>query len=212
MGHQTLLNTPKLLLITDLSGLRSEQLLQRCAAAMRGGVDAILLRAPALDRAHLLALAAHLRDSTRQWGARLLIHTHADIARAVDADGVHVARHAIAHIPAIRHWLGEDASSMTLSASCHDDNELEAARRAGADFALLSPVFPTRSHPGAATLGVTRFRQLAHKAGLPVIALGGINPDNRDRLHGFGIAVIRAILHAPDPELAARRLMPYDTD
>ncbi|MDE2406203.1 MAG: thiamine phosphate synthase, partial [Sphingomonadales bacterium] len=59
-------------------------------------------------------------------------------------------------------------------ATAHDLRELAAARRARADAVLLSPVFPTRSHPGAATLGPQRFRALATRAGLPVIALGGM--------------------------------------
>jgi thiamine-phosphate pyrophosphorylase len=52
--------------------------------------------------------------------------------------------------------------------------EIGLARRLGADAALLSPVFPTRSHPGGAVLGPVRFRLLARQARLPVIALGGM--------------------------------------
>lgn len=59
-------------------------------------------------------------------------------------------------------------------ATAHDMGELGLAARLGADAALLSPVFPTRSHPGGAALGAVRFRLLARRSMLPVIALGGM--------------------------------------
>jgi thiamine-phosphate pyrophosphorylase len=60
-------------------------------------------------------------------------------------------------------------------ASAHDLREIAAANRARANAVLISPVHPTRSHPGAATLGPVRFRLLARRAAMPVIALGGMN-------------------------------------
>ena len=60
-------------------------------------------------------------------------------------------------------------------ATAHDGDELMAAVSAGADGIFLSPVFPTASHPGAATLGVLGFRVLAQQSPVPVIALGGMN-------------------------------------
>jgi thiamine-phosphate pyrophosphorylase len=60
-------------------------------------------------------------------------------------------------------------------ATAHGIGELGLAARLGADAALLSPVFPTRSHPGGKVLGAVRFRLLARQAGLPVIALGGMS-------------------------------------
>jgi thiamine-phosphate pyrophosphorylase len=61
------------------------------------------------------------------------------------------------------------------SASAHDLRELKAAERQGAHLVFLSPVFPTRSHPGARTLGRVRFGLLARQARIPVIALGGMD-------------------------------------
>jgi len=95
---------------------------------------------------------------------------------------------------------------MTVSASCHNAGELDRAIHSGANFALLSPVFPTASHPEEPPLEVTRFVQLAKGVSLPVVALGGITPENRAELSGYGVAVISAILDADDPKLAARQL------
>lgn len=97
-------------------------------------------------RGHLAILA----DSTltaREWGA----------------DGVYGAPRALYPTRAV----------LTL-ATAHSLRELGAANRARADAVLLSPAFPTRSHPGAATLGPLRFRLLAERAAMPVIALGGL--------------------------------------
>ena len=70
-------------------------------------------------------------------------------------------------------------------ATVHDLHELALANRMGADAALLSPVFPTRSHPGAKVLGPLRFRLLARHAAMPVIALGGMDARAARRL-GWG--------------------------
>jgi len=172
--------------------------------ALAGGVDGVLVREKTMDSARLLALAARLRALTRRYGAGLIVHTQADVAQAVDADGVHVAARDLAELPAMRAWLNN--TRMTLSASCHSADELRRARAMGADFALLSPVFATSSHPDRRPLGVTSFKRLAAAAGLPVIALGGITPTNRHQLAGFGVAVIGAILDAPDAAAAASAL------
>jgi len=192
-------------LITDASGREPEAFFAAAEAALRGGVDAVLAREKAMDSARLLAFCARFRAMTRDYGARLLGHTQADVARAVGADGVHVSAAGIGEITAIRRWLGPEA--MAISASCHDADELRRAAEAGADFALLSPVFPTASHPGAPHLGARKFRELAQAAPLPVVALGGITPENRGELAGWPVAAIRALLDADDPEAAARSLL-----
>jgi thiamine-phosphate diphosphorylase len=199
---------PSLILITDSRRLEPEAFIGRVGAALRGGADAVLVREKQMDSARLLAFASRLRLLTRDHGARLIVHTQADVAVAVDADGVHVGAADIGDLPGMRHWLG--GMAMSLSASCHSAGELADAAAAGADFALLSPVFPTSSHPDAAQLGVAQFRRLADAAPLPVLALGGITVANRALLAGFGVAVIGALLDAADAEAAAESLRGCD--
>ena len=74
------------------------------------------------------------------------------------------------------------ASDLLTLATAHSLREIGLANCARADAVLLSPVFPTRSHPGAATLGPLRFRLLAAHARMPVIALGGMTPRTARRL------------------------------
>lgn len=79
------------------------------------------------------------------------------------------------------------------SAPAHDRRELVAARRAGAAVVFVSPVFATRSHPGAPALGPVRFGLLVRPAGVPVIALGGMTRDRARRLRPLGAAGWAAI-------------------
>lgn len=77
----------------------------------------------------------------------------------------------------------------------HDLAEARAALRARADAVFVSPVFATRSHPGAASLGKRRARVIGRAAGVPIIALGGMSEARFRRLHGFhGYAAIDAWL------------------
>jgi len=195
---------PSLLLITDHTRYPGEAFFASVEDALKGGVDAVLVREKQMDSARLLAFCARLRSLTRVHDARLLVHTQADVALAVGADGVHLASPDIGELSSMRRWLKD--AQISLSASCHDADELQAACDGGADFALLSPVFATRSHPGAAHLGVAAFRVLAEHAALPVVALGGIVPANRGQLAGHPVAVISALLGAEDVEQAARGL------
>lgn len=84
-----------------------------------------------------------------------------------------------------------------VGASCHDGNELARAAQLGVDFATLSPVRETASHPDAQPLGWERFAQLVADAQIPAYALGGVGPDDLERacaVGAQGVAGIRAFL------------------
>jgi len=83
-----------------------------------------------------------------------------------------------------------------IGVSCHDAGELARAQALGADFAVLGPVQPTPSHPGAAGMGWDRFAALLGNCTLPVYALGGLRADDLDaaqRRGAHGISMMRAI-------------------
>lgn len=94
-------------------------------------------------------------------------------AREWGADGIYGAPRAL--YPRRRDLL--------RIATAHNMAEIAQANRMAADAVMLSPVFPTRSHPGGATLGPQRFLHLAQHARCPVIALGGMNAAKARRLH-----------------------------
>jgi thiamine-phosphate pyrophosphorylase len=94
------------------------------------------------------------------------IHLRGGNRRGALADGCGVARRC----------------GLPVTSSAHSRTELVRARRAGADAVFLSPVFPTRSHPGAPALGTVRWAALARNAGLPALALGGVSEQTARRL------------------------------
>ena len=114
-----------------------------------------------------------LRRIARAKGHVTILADSALTAREWGADGIYGAPRALA----------PRRSGLIHLATAHDLTELGLAARLGADAALLSPVFPTRSHPGGRVLGPVRFRLLARQAGLPVIALGGMDAA---RAHALG--------------------------
>jgi 8-oxo-dGTP diphosphatase len=83
-----------------------------------------------------------------------------------------------------------------LSASCHNEKDLQQAEKLGVDFCVLSPVLPTRSHPDATPLGWTVFKDLVEKVNVPVYALGGMSPEQEAKAlesGAQGVAGIRGL-------------------
>lgn len=150
---------------------------------------AIIFRHGELMPQSRLALARILRAATRARGVKLLIAEDMRLALDVRADGVHFSERALARagtrLRRLPHWL--------VTAAAHSLPALRRAAQAGVTAALLSPVFATMSHPGAAPLGILRFAALAHHSPLPVYGLGGISDRSARRLRGSGAAGIAAI-------------------
>jgi thiamine-phosphate diphosphorylase len=136
---------------------------------------------------------------------RLFVNDRLDVALAVGAAGVQLARGSLTPEDARRlnagWWIGK---------SVHDLREAEAAHAGGADYLLVGPVFPTATHPDRAPLGFARLKEIVG-VGLPVIAIGGVTPERIPELVAVaavhGVAAIRALWHAADPADAARRMV-----
>jgi thiamine-phosphate pyrophosphorylase len=186
----------RLYLIADTT-VAHRPIRQAVEAAVRSGVRLVQLREKQLSDRDYLSLARDIRAITAAAGARLLINSRLQIAAAVDADGVHLPRDA--STGEARRALGPGA---LIGVSAHSAEELRRAEAEGADFATLSPVFPTASKPWAIeVLGLGRFASLSGTTALPVFALGGVQPENAwDCLQAgaYGIAVVSSIMDAPD--------------
>ncbi len=152
---------PALWLISDA---RNDAGLERALAALPRG-SGLVYRHYHLDGPERLARFRALRRAARARGHRIVLADSALTAREWGADGIYGPPRSL--------WPRR--AGLLHLATAHDLRELGLAARVGADAALLSPVFPTRSHPGGGTLGAVRFRLLARQAALPVIALGGMN-------------------------------------
>ena len=157
-----------------------------------GAADALWqLRIPGASRDEVKGAALRAL-TTRPWlRESLLVNRDIELARELGV-GVHLKAAQLRELgkrPLPRNaWVG---------ASCHDAWELELAAGLDADFATLSPVNATASHPGVAPLGWDRFAHLVADARLPVYALGGVGPDDLQRARAAGaqgVAGIRAFL------------------
>lgn len=165
---------PAIAMPTDLSRVPDPV---RASGRLPAGAAVILRDAGHPDR---LAVGIALRRSTLVRGQMLLVAGDPALAEALDADGLHVPERMIG-AQAVRHWRRANPGRL-MSAACHSLAALRRAERAGADFALLSPVFPTASHPGGRVLGLYRAAALAVATDLVVLAMGGIERGNAHRL------------------------------
>lgn len=130
----------------------------------------ILLRHYSLPEAQRRTLFLKIRAVGRRRGHLLLLSGTPAQARIWGADG----------------WHGRGRGAGLHSASVHNLAEMRAAERAGASILFVSPVYPTRSHPGAAGLGASGFARLARRTDLPVIALGGVDGEKAPKLMALG--------------------------
>ena len=162
---------PPLYAITQASKPGINPFMARLRAALRNGVRLVQIREKDMDPGRLRDFAREVTGICHAHGARTLVNGDIGLAKQVGADGVHLQTGQFMHLDA------PPVSGMLWAASCHDRAELEKAATLGADFAVLSPVLPTRSHPGAPTLGWDGFATACRNLPMPVYALGGMKPD-----------------------------------
>ena len=188
---------PRLLVITDRLGaaLPLETIADRLCAP--GGAPWLLFRDKDMPRRERAALGWSLREMARVAGVLFSVSVDVELAAEIRADGVHLQ--SLDQIGPARARLGDRA---IIGLSCHAAGEVAAARDADADYATLSPIFPTASKPGyGPPLGVEALRAAA-EAGLPVFALGGVLPENAPSCReagAHGVAVMGPVMRAQDP-------------
>ena len=112
---------------------------------------------------------------------------------AAGADGIHLPEGMARRGPPA--WAAgvRRRPGFLVTAAAHSPSAIRRAYRTGADAVVLSPVFPTASHPGAPCLGPLRFARWCRQSPLPVYALGGVNSRTAGRLAGSGLAGIAGI-------------------
>lgn len=134
----------------------------------------------------------------------VMINDRVDVALAACAAGVHVGADDLP-VTAVRRITPPD---FIVGRSVGDDAEVAGAR--GADYVGIGPVYATTSKPDAGdAIGVAEFARLARACGVPAVAIGGITPERVPPLiaaGAAGVAVIRAVFGADDPERSARSL------
>lgn len=181
------LELPTLYAISNAAELGVEAFLKILEVNIINGLQLIQLREKNLSRDELRALALRVLALAHSHGAKMLLNGDVALAQEVGADGVQLTSTQLAE-------LTERPAVDWCAASCHSAEELHCAEELGCDFALLSPVLPTQSHPGAPHLGWDNFAAIASGSSIPVYALGGLNHGDMQTAwqHGaHGIALLR---------------------
>jgi thiamine-phosphate pyrophosphorylase len=154
--------------------------------AAREGVEMIQIRAKELSARELSGLVRSvLRVAQR---SRILVNTRTDVALACGAHGVHLPAESMTPDTVRRITPG----GFLIGVSCHTIQELRAAEREGADFAVYGPVFPSVTK-SLTPIGIEAFREAARSVRLPVYALGGITARNAEQCIAAGAAGVAGI-------------------
>ena len=187
--------------ITDNVRDGQSGLIERCAAAARGGATCIQLRLKEVSARDLVALTHEL---VRAVGVPVIVNDRADVAIACGAAGVHLGANDLP-VSAVRKFAPD---GFIIGTSVGNDEERAAAR--GADYAGIGPVFTTSSKKDAgAAIGIAEFTRLAVATGIPAVGIGGITAANARAVidaGGAGVAVIAAVMGASDPFAAAKEM------
>jgi thiamine-phosphate pyrophosphorylase len=199
--HQ-LLQRSRLYLVTA----PTDNLFTTVEAALQAGLSVVQYRDKTADDSVRFRHAHKLCQLCRQHGALFIVNDRADLAVAVDADGVHLGQDDIP-ISLARQLVG---SQRLIGRSTHKPDDLHCAIQEGADYIGVGPVYETPTKKGRAAAGFDYVRYAADHATIPWFAIGGINAQNLAEVQSAGaekVAVVRAIMKAEAPLQVTQQLL-----
>jgi thiamine-phosphate pyrophosphorylase len=174
-------------------------------AALSGGVDIVQLREKELGRAEIERAAQTFRRVCDTYSAPFIVNDDPDLARACDADGVHLGQDD-GSVEEARALLGPDA---IIGLSTHSEEQIQASNDASVDHVSVGPIWETPTKAGRPAVGLELISYAAAHAAHPFFAIGGIDAANAAQVRGAGaerLCVVRAIRDAADPTAAAEAL------
>lgn len=195
-----------LYLVTDreLSGNRTTR--EIVQAAVRGGVTCVQLREKTCDTREFIEQALFIKDFLMANHIPLIINDKIDVAKAVEADGVHLGQSDMSFNMAKA--ILKD--SMIIGISAESIEDAIQAEKDGADYIGVSPIFATPTKTDTAPpLGLNGLLEIRKAVKIPLVGIGGLNKKNAGDViknGADGIAVVSAIVAADDPEKAAKEL------
>jgi thiamine-phosphate pyrophosphorylase len=176
-------------------------------AALEAGAPTLQARLKTGTDGDRFRLALHIAERCRAAGATCLVNDRADLAVAVEADGVHVGADDLP-VPAVRRVVGPDA---LVGGTARDPETARRLVAEGASYLGVGPTFATASKVGLPDpIGVDGVRAVVEAVDVPVIAIAGITVATVESVMStgaYGVAVIGAIVDSPDPHTATHDLM-----
>lgn len=174
-------------------------------AALSGGADIVQLREKELPRAEIERAADTFRRVCDTYSALFIVNDDPDLARACDADGVHVGQDD-GSVAEAREMLGPDA---IIGLSTHSEEQIAASAGAPVDHISVGPIWETPTKAGRPGVGLELITHAAAHAPHPFFAIGGIDTGNAEEVVRAGarrLCVVRAVRDAADPAAAAEAL------
>lgn len=195
-----------LYLITDRHHTAGRTLHAVVNEALDHGAGAVQIREKDLAVRSLLTLTREITALTKQYGARCFVNDRVDVCLSVPGVGIHLRSDSLP-VDQVRRLVGPDR---LIAVSTHSSDEVQRAEQQGADFVVLGPIYDTPSKRAfGEPIGLSAIDRAHSKSRLPMFAIGGITQENVGEVMGVGasgIAVISAIMAAPDIGLATQSL------
>jgi len=200
--------------ITDSQLIAEPDFIPIVEAALQGGVKVLQYRDKTHDQTKRLAQASALKTLCHHYGVPLIINDDIALAQQIQADGVHLGRQDI-RLHEARNQLGANA---IIGISCY--NQLPLAQQAvnnGADYIAFGRFFPSQTKPDAVSAPIDLLSQAHQQLSCPIVAIGGITPENGRQLLQAGadsLAVIHGLFNVVTPQAvyaAARRYVQFTT-
>jgi thiamine-phosphate pyrophosphorylase len=191
------LNDCRLYGILDLSYVDSLDAGRVAEAMIEGGVDLIQLRGKQKSIDELTALAAEVHKITSRSSIPLIVNDHAEIARRIQVEGVHVGQDddliAVVRKKAPRRLL--------VGKSTHTVDQATAAQGEGADYIGFGPIFATPTKPDYQPIGLNDIKRVHDEVTRPIFCIGGIKIDNLEQVIAAGaqrLVIVSGLLKASD--------------
>lgn len=191
--------------VTDRTWLNGKTLYEQVEKAIKGGITFVQLREKKLDEESFLNEASEIQKLCRKYDIPFVINDNVEIARKINADGVHVGQSDMEAVN-VRAVIGDDK---ILGVSVQTVEQAVLAQKQGADYLGVGAVFPTGSKADAEDVSYETLKAICEAVNIPVVAIGGISVGNVLKLKGSGIsgiAVISAIFAAEDIVSATKNL------
>lgn len=179
----------------------AQSLVATVRAAVAGGAMSVQLRSKHEDGGRFVEIGLVLRRITSAVGALFFVNDRVDVAILTDADGVHVGQSDISCLDA-KQLMGDKLVGVSVAT-------LEQARQAerdGADYLGVGSIYPTTSKPDVDMCSLDELERIAKATQIPVVAIGGITVERTVEVLRYGadgVAVVSAVMHAQNPQLAA---------
>jgi thiamine-phosphate pyrophosphorylase len=179
------------------SNIATRSVRETARLVIDGGADAVQLREKTISDDEFISLAGEINDITTTSRTFLIINDRVNVARELNADGVHLGQNDMS-VSEARKILGNEK---IIGVSTHNIIQARQAQKDGADYIAIGPVYPTTTKDYEPSIGLEVIQEISREISIPFLAIGAITLDNLDDVLNAGasrVAVCSAIISSKD--------------